>query len=61
MKANTPPGMAMMLTIRQSMLPKRQCAAPDASVVPTSERCTAAEAAAGAMPVASSRDDDVTP
>ena len=59
--AKTPPGTAMMPTTRQSTLPNRQCAAPETRVVPTSDRCTAAEAAAGAMPVARSREDDVTP
>jgi hypothetical protein len=60
-KAKMPPGNAMMPTTRQSTLPKRQCAAPETSVVPTSDRCTAAEAAAGAMPAARSREEEVTP
>lgn len=61
MNAKIPPGTAMMPTMRQSTLPNFQCDAPDTIVVPTSERCTAAEAAAGAIPAVSSSDDDVTP
>ena len=51
----------MMLTVRQSTLPSLWCEKPETSVVPISEKCTAAEAAAGAMPVASSSVEDVTP
>ena len=48
----------MMLTVRQSTLPSLWWEKPETSVVPISEKCTAAEAAAGAMPVASSSVDD---
>ena len=51
----------MIPTVRQSTLPSFQCEKPDTSEVPTSDRCTAAEAAAGATPAASSRVVDVTP
>jgi hypothetical protein len=44
--------------VRQSTLPKRQCAVPDASVVPISARWTVAEAIAGAAPAARSRRRD---
>ncbi len=60
-KAPTPPGTAMIPTVRQSTLPSFQCETPETRVVPISEKCTAADAAGGAMPVASSSDDDVTP
>ena len=59
--AAIPPGTAMKPTTRQSMLPKRQCENPDASVVPTSARCTVADTDAGVSPAASSRVEDVTP
>ena len=51
----------MMLTVRQSTLPSLWWENPETSVVPISEKWTAAEAAAGATPVASSSVDDVTP
>ena len=51
----------MMLTVRQSTLPSLWWEKPETSVVPISEKWTAALAVAGAMPVASSRVDDVTP
>ena len=60
-KAPTAPGPAMIETVRQSTLPSLWWEMPETSVVPISEKCTAAEAAAGATPVASSRVDDVTP
>jgi hypothetical protein len=60
-KAPTAPGTPSRSTIRQSTLPKRQCDAPATSVVPSSDRCTDAEAAAGDSPTASISDDDVTP
>ncbi len=50
-----------MPTVRQSTLPNFQCAAPETSVVPISEKCTAADAAAGATPTASSIVEEVTP
>ena len=56
-----PPGTAMIPTTRQSTLPNFQCAAPEARVVPTSDRCTMAEAEAGAIPASSSREVEVTP
>ena len=60
-KAPTAPGMPMRSTTFQSTLPNFQCEAPEASVVPISARCTVAEAAAGLVPMASSRVVDVTP
>ena len=60
-KAPSPPGTAMMLTVRQSTLPSLWWENPETSVVPISEKWTAADAAAGATPVASSSVDDVTP
>ena len=47
--------------MRQSTLPSLWCEAPETSEVPISEKWTAAEAAAGATPAASSRVEDVTP
>ena len=47
-KAPMAPGTPILRTTGQSTLPKRQCEAPEASVVPISARWTAAEAAAGA-------------
>jgi hypothetical protein len=41
------PGIPIRRTVLQSTLPKRQCEAPDASVVPSSARCTDAEAVTG--------------
>jgi hypothetical protein len=46
--APSAPGTPMRPTTFQSTLPKRQCDAPEASVVPISARCTEADAAAGA-------------
>ena len=54
-------GEARMLTVRQSTLPSLWWEKPDTSEVPISEKWTAAEAAAGATPAASSRVEDVTP
>ena len=51
----------MIRTVRQSTLPKRQWETPDTKVVPSSARCTVAEAAAGADPRATSRVVEVTP
>lgn|GEM_PF-1587716 len=60
-KAPTAPGTAIRPTTRQSTLPNRQWAAPEASVVPISARCTEALAEAGAIPASSSRVVEVTP
>ncbi len=60
-KAPIAPGRAIRRTTRQSTLPNRQCATPEASVVPISARCTEADADAGAMPATSSRVEEVTP
>ena len=60
-KAPTAPGTPIFTTTPQSTLPKRQCAAPDISVVPISARCTVADAAAGLEPMASSSVVEVTP
>ncbi len=51
----------MMLTVRQSTLPSLWCEKPETRVVPISEKWTAAEAAAGAMPAARRRVEEVTP
>ncbi len=59
--APTAPGTAIPPTTRQSTLPNRQCATPEASDVPTSDRCTDAEATTGASPAVSSSVVDVTP
>ena len=59
--APTKPGSARIDTVRQSTLPNLWCEAPETSEVPSSEKWTAAEAAAGATPAASSRVEDVTP
>ncbi len=47
--------------MRQSTLPSLWWLKPDTSVVPISEKWTAADAAAGATPVASNNVEDVTP
>ena len=60
-KAPTAPGMPILATTFQSTLPKRQCEAPETSVVPISARWTVAEAAAGLVPMASSSVVEVTP
>ncbi len=61
--ANAPmkPGAARMPTVRQSTLPNLACETPETSEVPISEKWTAAEAAAGAMPTASRIVVEVTP
>ena len=60
-KAPTPRARRGAGRSRQSTLPKRQWEAPETRVVPISERCTDAEAAAGASPTASISDEEVTP
>jgi hypothetical protein len=60
-KAPTAPGRPIFATTFQSTLPNRQCARPEASVVPISARWMVADAAAGLVPRASSRVVDVTP
>ena len=60
-KANTAPGSASGSTSRQSTFPNRWWATPETAVVPTSARCTVAEAAAGAEPAASSSVVELTP
>ena len=61
--ANAPsaPGSAMIRTTRQSTLPNRQWAVPEARQVPISARWTVPEATAGARPALSSRVVDVAP
>ena len=51
----------MRRTTFQSTFPNRQCERPDTSVVPISLRWMVADAAAGLVPMASSRVVDVTP
>ena len=51
----------MIETVRQSTLPSLWWEYPETSVVPISEKCTAADAAAGATPAASSNVEEVTP
>jgi hypothetical protein len=53
--------MPIFATTFQSTLPNRQWDRPEARVVPISARCTVADAAAGLVPIASSRVVDVTP
>lgn len=60
-KAPTAPGTPILSTTGQSTLPKRQCEAPETSVVPISARWTVAEAATGLVPMARSRVVVVTP
>ena len=60
-KAPTAPGKVIRRTVRQSTLPKRQCETPDTAVVPSSARCTVAEATAGAVPTATSSVVEVRP
>ena len=59
--APTKPGAARIDTVRQSTLPSLWWEKPETSEVPISEKWTAAEAAAGATPAASSIVDEVTP
>jgi hypothetical protein len=60
-KAPSAPGRPIRATTFQSTLPNFQCASPDIRLVPISARCTVAEAAAGLVPMASSRVVEVTP
>src|SRR5919107_5571160 len=60
-KAPMPPGTAIHPIFSQSTLPNFQSETPEASVVPTSDKCTAAEAAAGATPAVNNNVVDVTP
>ena len=60
-KAPMTPGMPIYRIIEQPTLPNRQCESPDASVVPTSAKCTLVEASAGATPTISNKVVDVTP
>ena len=50
-----------MRTIRQSTLPSLWWEKPDARVVPISAKCTDADAAAGAIPAATSSVVEMTP
>jgi hypothetical protein len=59
--APTKPGRLISRTQRHSTLPKRVCDAADTATVPTSARCTVADATAGAEPIASSSVVDDTP
>jgi hypothetical protein len=59
--APTAPGPAILATTGQSTFRKRQCDTPDARFVPSSLKCTEAEAATGVRPANTSRVDDVTP
>src|SRR5215204_2436579 len=54
-KAPTAPGMVNQPNLLQSTLPNLQWERPEAAVVATSERCTLAEASAGATPTARSK------
>ena len=60
-KAPIAPGTPILATTFQSTLPNFQCERPDTRVVPISARWTVAEAAAGLVPMASSRVVEVTP
>ena len=60
-KAPIAPGTPSRATSRQSTLPSFQCDTPDATLVPSSARCTDADAIAGLRPAMSSSDVDVTP
>ena len=55
------PGIARMPTTRQSTLPNFQWDAPEARLVPTSAKCTEADAMAAGVPAASRTDVEVTP
>ncbi len=59
--APTAPGAPSLATIAQSMFLNFQCDKPDAKVVPTSARCTAALAWAAPMPDSTSSVVAVTP
>ena len=60
-KAPRKPGAARTPTVRQSVLPSAWWEIPETSVVPSSEKWMAAEAATGAMPAATSSVAEVTP
>ena len=60
-KAPAKPGKVMRATVRHSTLPKRQWAAPDASVVPSSAMWTLADTTAGAKPAVRRTVVEVTP
>ena len=55
------PGTMRGSVVFQSTLPRRQCEKPDAAVVPSSDRCTLADATAGAMPAPRRSEVVVTP
>ncbi len=55
------PGTPRVSTIFQSTLPNFQCDSPEASDVPSSARCTEAEARAGVSPAVSRIVVEVTP
>jgi hypothetical protein len=55
------PGPAIRVTTRQSTFLSFQCDRPEARFVPSSEKCTDAEAAAGVRPARISSELDVTP
>jgi len=59
--APMPPGIAIQRTVCQLTLPNLQCDIPETNVVPTSDRCTLADAAAGAIPAVNNNVVDVTP
>ena len=61
MKAPTAPGPARIATMRQSTFPNLWWEIPEASVVPIWAKCTAADAAAGAIPAATRMVVEVTP
>ena len=60
-KAPMAPGRPMRRTSGHDTFPNRQCATPELRVVPTSARCTLAEATAGENPLDSSTVLVVTP
>jgi hypothetical protein len=60
-KAPRKPGKVISRTVRQSTLPNRQWETPDTAVVPSSARCTVADATAGAVPTATSSVVEVRP
>ena len=59
--APTAPGPAILATTGQSTFRSRQCETPEARLVPSSLKCTEADAASGVRPTRTSRDDDVAP
>ena len=60
-KAPIAPGPAIRATTRQSTFCSRQWEMPEAMFVPSSEKCTEAEAAAGVRPARTAGVDEVTP